>query len=216
MLLWFVTPLFMTVSWLVHWWLSMLWGFIFTLVHVVWMLNSLLFISYSFRKSSARVFSFQWEMLKSLSLVQWGIGLEDESWGQLLVYWFAHRGHYTSLPQCLKEPSYAKFLMDLYIQGHKYRNHLPKKIHLSKKVGNQGWRNILPESYKVLKKKGWKGLIGHPNDRGKYSKIYFPFYFPHIVFLSIFIFVLFIFCFFVLFLTLINLLMFVSERKYCC
>jgi hypothetical protein len=50
----------------------------FTLVHVVWMLNLLLFIFYSFKKSFAEIFSFQQEMLKSFSLIQLGIGLRDE------------------------------------------------------------------------------------------------------------------------------------------
>jgi hypothetical protein len=54
------------------------------------------------------------------------------------------------------------------------------------------------------KEKWWKGLVGHPNDQGRHCKISFPFYFPHIFFLS----------FFILFWTAINLLMFVSMRKY--
>jgi hypothetical protein len=37
--------------------------------------------------------------------------------------------------QCLKEPSYAKILKDLYKQAHKSRNHRPKKIFPSKQVG---------------------------------------------------------------------------------
>jgi hypothetical protein len=27
--------------------------------------------------------------------------------------------------------------------------------------------HILPECYQILKKKGWKGLVGHPHDRGR-------------------------------------------------
>jgi hypothetical protein len=37
--------------------------------------------------------------------------------------------------QCLKEPSYDKFVKDLCTQGHKSMNHLPKKILRSKQVG---------------------------------------------------------------------------------
>jgi hypothetical protein len=111
--------------------------------------------------------------------------------------------------QCLKVPSYDKLVKDLCIQGHKSRNHLPKKILRSKQVGYLRWRHILPEGYQILKKKWWKGLVGHPNDWGKHCKISFPFYFPHILFLSFFILFLVI-----LFLTAINLLIFVSMRKY--
>jgi hypothetical protein len=71
--------------------------------------------------------------------------------------------------QCLKEPSYAKILKDLCRQAHKSRNHRPKKIFTSKQVGYLRWRNILPEFYQILKKKGWKGLVGHPHDRGRYG-----------------------------------------------
>jgi len=37
--------------------------------------------------------------------------------------------------QCLKEPSYNKFVKNLCTQGHTSRNHLPKKILRSKQVG---------------------------------------------------------------------------------
>jgi hypothetical protein len=72
-----------------------------------------------------------------------------------------------SVLQCLKEPSYDKFVKDLCTQGNKSMNHLPKKIIRSKQVGYLRWRNILPEGYQILRKKEWKGLVGHPNDRGK-------------------------------------------------
>jgi hypothetical protein len=39
-----------------------------------------------------------------------------------------------SVLQCLKEPSYDKFVKDLCTQDHKSRNHLPKKILRSKQV----------------------------------------------------------------------------------
>jgi hypothetical protein len=72
---------------------------------------------------------------------------------------------------CLQEPSYAKILKDLCKQMQKSRNHFPKKILRSKQFYIR-WRNILPEGYKVLKKKGWKGLIGHQYDRGKRCKVF--------------------------------------------
>jgi hypothetical protein len=72
---------------------------------------------------------------------------------------------------CLQEPSYAKILKDLCKQTQKSWNHFPKKIHRSKQFYIR-WRNILPEGYKVLKKKGWKGLIGHQYDRGKRCKVF--------------------------------------------
>jgi hypothetical protein len=40
-----------------------------------------------------------------------------------------------SVLQCLKEPSYAKTIKDSCTQGHKSKNHLPKKILRSKQVG---------------------------------------------------------------------------------
>jgi hypothetical protein len=75
--------------------------------------------------------------------------------------------------QCLKEPSYAKILKDLCRQAHKSRNHWPKKIFPSKQIGFLRWKNILPECYQILKKKGWKGLVGHPHDRGRYGNFFF-------------------------------------------
>jgi hypothetical protein len=87
-----------------------------------------------------------------------------------------HHETQASIPQCLKEPSYAIIFKDLCIEGHKSRNNLPKKIHLNKKVGYLRWLNILPDGYQALKKKWWKGLVGHPSDRGKCSIFSFLFY----------------------------------------
>jgi hypothetical protein len=79
MLCWFVIPILVMVQRLVHLMvIFMLCSFIFTLVHVVWMLNLLLSISYSFRKSSAEIFLFWRERLKFLSLVPCSIGLGDK------------------------------------------------------------------------------------------------------------------------------------------
>jgi hypothetical protein len=85
------------------------------------------------------------------------------------------------------------------MQARTTGNRRPKKIFRSKQVGYLKWQNILLEYYIRLQKKGWKGLVGHPNDRGKYGN--FSFFLFRILFL---------------FLTAINLLMFVSMRKYCC
>jgi hypothetical protein len=46
-----------------------------------------------------------------------------------------------SVLQCVKEPSYDKFVEDLCTQGHKSRNHFPKKIIQSKQVGYLRWQN---------------------------------------------------------------------------
>jgi hypothetical protein len=85
-----------------------------------------------------------------------------------------------SIFQCLKKPSTAKSLKDQCTQSHKSRNHRPTKILQSKQVGYIRKRPILPGGYQMLKKKGWKGLVGHPHDRGRHCKFSFPFYFPHI------------------------------------
>jgi hypothetical protein len=74
-----------------------------------------------------------------------------------------------SILQCLKEPSCDKFVKDLCTQCHKSKNHLSKKILRSKQVCYLRGRNIMLEGYQILKKKGWKGLVGHPNDRGRYN-----------------------------------------------
>jgi hypothetical protein len=87
------------------------------------------------------------------------------------------------LIQCLKEPFYAKALKDLCKQAGKPRNHHSKKILLSKKVGYFKWQNILPEGYQILKKKGWKGLVGHPHDPGKvrYSFFFYTLFLSHFI-----------------------------------
>jgi hypothetical protein len=108
-------------------------------------------------------------------------------------------------------PSYAKILKDLCRQWHKSRNHRPKKIFSSKQVGYLRWGNILPECYQILKKKWWKGLVGHPHDRGRYGNSFC--YFLHLLSEFFLLFHL-ISCFFYFELTAINLLMFVSMRKY--
>jgi hypothetical protein len=80
-----------------------------------------------------------------------------------------------SILKCLKEPSYAETVKDLCTQPRKSRNHRPKKILRSKQVGYIRWRNILLEGYQIFKRKGWKGLVGHPHDRGRRCKFSFPF-----------------------------------------
>jgi hypothetical protein len=60
----------------------------------------------------------------------------------------------------------------------------------------------------VLKKKEWKGLVGHPCDRGKCG--IFSFFFSALYFLVFF------FCHFILLPTAINLSIFVPMRKDCC
>jgi hypothetical protein len=112
-----------------------------------------------------------------------------------------------SVLQCLKKPASAKSLKDRCTQGHKSRNHRPTKILRRKQVGYLRRWPILSEEYQILKKKWWKGLVGHPRDQGRRCKFYFLFYFLYIWFLSFFILFLFLKAF--------NLLMFVSMRKCC-
>ena len=105
---------------------------------------------------------------------------------------------YISSFQCLEEPSYVEIFKEPHTEDHKSRNRVPKLIPQNK-VNYIKWRNILPEGYLILKKKGWKGLIGHPYERGRRG--YFLFIFPHFNFQSFsfyfischFIFVLFCF-----------------------
>jgi hypothetical protein len=98
--------------------------------------------------------------------------------------------------QCLEEPSYVEsFLKNLYIR----------------------WRNILPEGYLILKKKGWKGLVGHPYEWGRCSTFSFLLSALHFLFIFFLLFYFLSFYFyFIRFLIAINLLIFVLERKdYC-
>ena len=101
----------------------------------------------------------------------------------IIVPFETHRENQASILQCLKEPSRAQCLKDLYTQDHKSRNHVPKRILQSKQLGYLRWRNILPEGYHILKKKGWKGLVGQQGDRRKCG-IFFLFYFSHFIFES--------------------------------
>jgi hypothetical protein len=101
--------------------------------------------------------------------------------------------------QCLEEPSYVEIFEESHTEDHKSRNRVPKWIPQNKDNYIR-WRNILPEGYLIIKKKGWKGLVGHSYERGRCS--IFPFYFPQHIFIFMYIFNLF------KFLTAINLLMF--------
>jgi hypothetical protein len=80
-----------------------------------------------------------------------------------------------SILKCLKEPSYVKTVKDLCTQLRKSRHHRPKKIIRSKQVGYIKWLNIPPEGYQIFKRKGWKGLVGHPHDRGRRCVLVFKF-----------------------------------------
>jgi hypothetical protein len=123
-----------------------------------------------------------------------------------------HQEPKASSLECLQEPSYVKILKDLCTQAQKSRNHFPKKILRSKQFYIR-WRNILSEGYELLKKKGWKGLVGHQHDRGKRCKVFFPVYF--LLFTPQILSFLFHYMFLVLFLFLIviNLLMFCFYEK---
>jgi hypothetical protein len=76
--------------------------------------------------------------------------------------------------QCLEVSSYVEIFEDSHSQDHKSRNHVPKWIPRNKDNYIR-WRNILPKGYLVLKKKGWKELVGHPYERGRCG--IFPFLF---------------------------------------
>jgi hypothetical protein len=82
-----------------------------------------------------------------------------------------HQEHKVSSLVHLQEPSYVKILKDLCTQAQKSRKHFPKKNLRSKQFYIR-WQNIIPDVYEVLKKKGWKGLIGHQYDRGKRYKVF--------------------------------------------
>jgi hypothetical protein len=109
--------------------------------------------------------------------------------------------------QCLEESSYVQIFEDSHTHHHKSRNHVPKWIPRNKDNYIR-WLNILPEGYIILKKKGWKGLIGHPYERGRCG--IFLFYFLHRIF------ILFSCIYFICFSLAINILMFYLLEKDCC
>jgi hypothetical protein len=91
-----------------------------------------------------------------------------------------HHETQVSFLQCLMMLSYAIIIKDLCTEGHKSRNNLPKKIWLSKKIWYLRWRNILLKAYQMFKKKGRKGLVGHPYEWGScgiFSFLFFVLYF---------------------------------------
>jgi hypothetical protein len=85
--------------------------------------------------------------------------------------------------QCLEEPSYVVIFEDSHTKDHKSRNRVPKWIPRNKDNYIR-WRNILPEGYQILKKQGWKGLIGHSYERGRCG--FATFYFSILCFYFIF------------------------------
>jgi hypothetical protein len=93
--------------------------------------------------------------------------------------------------QCLEEPSYVEIFKVSCTDRCKYRNRHTKKIFRSKQICYIRWRNILTKGYQILKKKGWKGLVGHPYEWGRCG-IFFLFYFSHCIF-DLFSFLLFYF-----------------------
>jgi hypothetical protein len=69
--------------------------------------------------------------------------------------------------QCLEEPSYVAIFEDSHTHDHTSRYRGPKRNFRSKFLGYISWWNILQEGYLILKKKGLKGLVGHPYERGR-------------------------------------------------
>jgi hypothetical protein len=82
--------------------------------------------------------------------------------------------------KCLEESSYVEIFEDSHAQNHKSRNRVPKWIPRNKDNYIRWW-NILPEGYLIIKKKGWKGLVGHPYERERCG--IFLFSFPHRIFI---------------------------------
>jgi hypothetical protein len=103
-----------------------------------------------------------------------------------------YHSHQVPSFQCLEESSYVEIFEDSHTQNHKSRNRVPKWIPQNK--DNYIRRlNILPEGYLILKKKGWKGLIGHPYEQGMcgifpflFTALHFLIYFCYFIFLYIF------------------------------
>jgi hypothetical protein len=115
-----------------------------------------------------------------------------------------YHSHQVPSFQCFEEPSYVEIFKESHTEDHKSRNRVPKWIPRNKDNYIRWW-NILPEEYLIIKKKGWKGLVGHPYERGRCGIFLFLFFAP----LFYFLFVIFMYIFNLFqFLTAINLLMF--------
>jgi hypothetical protein len=91
-----------------------------------------------------------------------------------------YHSHQVPSFQCLEEPSYVKIFEESHTEDHKSRNRVLKWIPRNKDNYIR-WRNILPEGYLIIKKKGWKGLVGHPYERRRCD--IFLFYFSHRIFI---------------------------------
>ena len=89
--------------------------------------------------------------------------------------------------QCLEEPSYVEIFKESHTKDHKSRNRVPKWIPQNK-INYIRWRNILLEGYLILKKKGWKRLVGHPYEQGRCGNC--SFFFFHTAFFIYFLFVI--------------------------
>jgi hypothetical protein len=95
--------------------------------------------------------------------------------------------------QCLEEPSYVTIFEDSHTHDHTSRYRGPKRNFRSKFLGYISWRNILQEGYLILKRKRWKGLVGHPYEQGRCSIFSFLFSAPHFFFFLLFYFLSFCF-----------------------
>jgi hypothetical protein len=67
----------------------------------------------------------------------------------------------------------------------KFCKYIPKRFQ-AKEWSLEDIREALKlgEGYIFLKKRGWKGLVGHSSDRGKCSIFFFSFFFLHFIFES--------------------------------
>jgi hypothetical protein len=99
--------------------------------------------------------------------------------------------------QCLEKPSYVEIFKVSCTVRCKYRNRYTKNFFRSKLLGYIRWRNILPEGYHILKKKGWKGLVGQLYERGRCSNffifIFRTLFLSHFIFIILFFVILFCF-----------------------
>jgi hypothetical protein len=105
-----------------------------------------------------------------------------------------YHSHQVPSSQCLEESSYVEIFEDSHTQNHKSKNHVPKWIPRNKNNYIR-WRNILLEGYQILKKKGWKRLVGHPYERGRCGIFPFLFFAPHFLFIFFVLFYFILFCF---------------------
>jgi hypothetical protein len=127
------------------------------------------------------------EQIEPPAILNWSNDKEVSTEAHLFIT-IPFQTHASSF-QCLKEPSYVEIFKVSRTECAIIGIGIPRRFFEASYLGFIRWRNIIPEGYHILKKKGWKGLVEHPYERE--GAVFFLFYFLHCIFY------LFYFCYFI-------------------